>query len=75
LPCLVELYNLFIINGVKVIPAEGIIIYDLLTPLALAHWIQGDGFLRDKGVGLATDSYSIVDVVRLINVLQQLDMN
>jgi len=34
LPCFTELYFLFYVNGIKVIPA---IIYELLTPIALAH--------------------------------------
>jgi cytochrome c oxidase subunit IV len=33
LTCLNELFSLFILNGVKVVPA---IIFDLLTPIALA---------------------------------------
>ena len=36
LPCFTELYNLFYINNVKVIPKN---IYDLLSPVALAQWI------------------------------------
>ena len=31
-----ELYNLFYINHIKIIPYN---IYDLLTPIALAQWI------------------------------------
>lgn len=34
MPCLTELHSLFYRNGVKVIPEN---IYDLLTPVALAH--------------------------------------
>ena len=44
MPCLTELYQIFYITGLsgnkKIIPDN---IYDLLTPRALAHWIQGDG--------------------------------
>lgn len=40
LPCFTELHSLFYKNKVKVIPDN---IYDLLTPVALAHWIMGDG--------------------------------
>ena len=43
--------------------------YDLLTPVALAHLIMGDGSVRDCGLILCTDSYKLVDVVRLMNVL------
>jgi hypothetical protein len=40
LPCLTEIHSLFYINKVKVIPEN---IYELLTPVALAHLIMGDG--------------------------------
>ena len=40
LPCFTELYSLFYPNGVKIVPHN---IYDLLTPVALAHMIMGDG--------------------------------
>ena len=41
LPCFTLLHTLFYENGVKVIPE---IIYDLLTPVALAHWIISEGY-------------------------------
>jgi len=66
LPCFIEIYNLFYVNGVKVVPNN---IYELLTPLAFAQWIQGDGGFKSKGIYLCTDSYTIQDVVRLMNVL------
>lgn len=65
--CFTEIYNLFYINRVKRIPEN---IYNILTPIALAHMIMGDG-LNDHGFGLilCTDSFPLQDVVRLINVL------
>ena len=66
-PCLNELYQSFYKNKIKIIPHN---IYDLLTPIALAHWIMGDGAKRNKGLVLCTDSFSISDVVRLSNVLR-----
>lgn len=66
LPCFTELYKLFYINNVKVIPKD---IYNLLTPVTLAHWIMGDGGFKSQGVYLCTDSYSIQDVILLMNVL------
>ena len=67
MPCITELYYLFYLNKVKIIPDN---IYDLLTPIALAHWIMEDGVsYKGKGLGLATDSYTIQDTVRLMNVL------
>jgi hypothetical protein len=58
--------NLFYLNGVKVIPSQ---IFDLLTPVALAHWICGDGTFSHGGLLLCTDSFTIPECPRLINVL------
>lgn len=66
MPCFTELYDIFYVNGVKVIPNN---IYELLTPVAFAHLILGDGEFKSKGIYLCTDSYAIQDVVRLMNVL------
>jgi hypothetical protein len=66
LPFLTELYCLFYVNGIKCIPDS---IYDLLTPIVLAHWIQGDGGQEGSGLTLCTDSFTIPDVLRLMNVL------
>lgn len=66
LPCFTELYSLFYMEGVKVIPED---IYNLLTPAALAHWIMGDGGARSTGLMLCTDSYPVKSVVLLMNVL------
>ena len=65
LSCLTELYHLFFVNGVKTIPKD---IYNMLTPEALAHMIMGDG-TNDHGVLLCTDSFTLQDVIRLMNVL------
>ena len=73
LPCLNELYLLFYKDKVKVIPN---IIYDLLTPVALAHLIMGDGAILNKGLVLCTDSYTLQEVVKLVNVLKiKYDLN
>lgn len=66
LPCFTELYSIFYVNGVKVIPYN---IYDLLTPAALAHWISGDGSVRSHGLVICTDSYDLSSVIKLMNVL------
>ena len=66
LPCFNELHSLFYPFGVKVIPDN---IYELLTPVSLAHIIMGDGVAKSHGLIICTDSYSIKDVVKLINVL------
>jgi group I intron endonuclease len=66
LPCFTQLYNLFYVNGVKQVPVD---IYNLLTPVALAHWIMASGFVHCNGLILCCNSYSIKDVTLLINVL------
>nr|QBM31568.1 hypothetical protein [Arthrobotrys musiformis] len=66
LPCLVEIYDLFYLNKKKIILAN---IYYLLTPVALAHMIMGDGSARTSGLRISTDSFSVKEVVLLINVL------
>ena len=66
MPCLTELHTLFYPNGVKIIPHN---IYELLTPVALAHLIMGDGSVQRHGLIICTNSYSIEDVVLLMNVL------
>lgn len=68
LPIFTELRYLFYVDGIKIIP-DFEIIYNLLTPEALAHWIAGDGTRHYKSIILCTDSYSISDVVKLMNVL------
>jgi hypothetical protein len=83
LPCLTKLHFLFYLNGVKVIPHN---IYELLSPVALAHMIMGDGSAQppspaspspaylqgragEDGLVICTDSFSVPEVVRLMNVL------
>jgi hypothetical protein len=41
----------------------------MLTPVALAHIIMGDGSVQRYGLIICTDCYSIEDTIRLINVL------
>jgi hypothetical protein len=41
----------------------------MLDPIALSHWIMGDVSVHSHGLILCTDSYSVQDVVRLMNVL------
>jgi NADH-ubiquinone oxidoreductase chain 4 len=65
-PCFTQLYTIFYVDGVKIIPED---IFNLLTPIALAHWIMNDGCWERSGVILCTDSFSIQEMVRLISVL------
>lgn len=79
--CLTDLYELFYIpitlpdgkiSYKKIVPLD---IYNLLTPMALAYWIMGDGYGNAwKGLYLCTDSCACFagqnyDIVRLMNVL------
>ena len=66
LPALVEFFVCFYPNGKKVVPEN---IYHLLTPVSLAHLIMGDGTAVSGGLRICTDSFTVQDVVRLINVL------
>ena len=45
LPCFTELYSIFYVDKVKVVPED---IYNLLTPVALAHLIMGMEKLKVK---------------------------
>jgi hypothetical protein len=53
-PCFTELHSLFYPAGVKRIPEN---IYELLTPIALAHVIMGDGLNELKQIVLGMNSY------------------
>jgi hypothetical protein len=64
--CFTELQPIFYINKVKAIPVD---IYNLLTPVALSHLVMVDGSVSRHGLILCTNSYTIQDVVRLMNVL------
>src|SRR5258708_33292389 len=69
--CLVyfnELYDLFYILSKKMVPIN--ILY-LLTPLSLAYWIADDGSWNKVGkyVNLCTDSFTLEEILQLIEVL------
>jgi hypothetical protein len=66
LPCLHNLRLLFYPEGKKIIPSYT---YEFITPISLAYWIMGDGKMAKSGIYLCTDSYSIPEVVQLINIL------
>lgn len=63
-----EIYNLFYGKNlnIKTITPE---LFNYIDYIAIAHWIMGDGAKRNKGIILCTDSFSIKEVVLLINIL------
>lgn len=65
-PCFTELHDMFYANKKKIIPKN---LYHLLTYQVLAHWIMGDGTKTYNGITLQTQSYTIEQVVFIINVL------
>lgn len=66
LPCFTILRTLWYPEGKKIVPEN---IYDSLTPIALAEWINGDGTTNGYGLTLCTESFNVQDLVRLLNVL------
>jgi hypothetical protein len=69
LPFLTEVYLLFYgADGTKALP-DAQILYNLLSPIALAIWIGGDGTWLKSGTILCTDSFTVQDTVKLMNIL------
>jgi hypothetical protein len=65
LNCITELYELFYLEGKKIVPKN---LYELLTWEALAHLICGDG-TYSSGITLQTQCFTIEELVLIINVL------
>jgi len=77
LACLMEIFHLFYVfnNGLwlKTIKPE---LFFYLDYIALAYWIMGDGSVRNKGIILCTDSFTLQEVVLLANILRiKFDIN
>ena len=70
LPCLMEIFNLFYVKEkgktIKTIKPD---LFFYLDYIALAHWIQGDGSSRNKGVSLITNGFTLKEVILLRNIL------
>ena len=45
-------------------------LFHYLDYVTLAHWIMGDGAKLGKGIILCTDSFSLTEVVLLMNILK-----
>jgi TRAP-type mannitol/chloroaromatic compound transport system permease small subunit len=67
LNCFNKYYTLFYFNNKKTIKPE---LFNYIDYISLAHWIQGDGSKSRKGLILCTDSYSIKEVIILMNILK-----
>ena len=65
LPCFSILRRLFYSNRVKTLPSN---IYDLINYETLAHIIMCDGSFKDKGLTLNLQSFSLNELVTLINI-------
>lgn len=67
LTCFTELFHSFYEGGKKCVPFD---IYNMLTIQGLSHWICGDGsYVKRGGIYLQTQRFTVIEVVRLINVL------
>jgi hypothetical protein len=66
LPCFHSLYNLFYVNGTKIVPR---IIGDIITDVSLAYWSMDDGSKAGSGFYLNTpprERRTRADLVRLV---------
>ena len=61
LPCFLEIYQMFYLNVVKIVPSDQDL-FTYLTPIAIAHWVCCDGYWGGSGVVLCTDSFSLLSV-------------
>jgi hypothetical protein len=68
LPCFNELYELFYLNGKKIIPMN---IADLLTAVSLAYWKMDDGSFTGSGLKLHTNAFSLEELNLLIEALEK----
>ncbi len=70
LPAISNLHQLWYkaVDGkyIKILPLN---LEELLTPVALAHWIMGDGYFTDGCLKICTDNFTEEEVLRLINIL------
>lgn len=70
LSCLNELYNLFYDENklnIKIIKQD---LFHYMNYVTLAYWIMGDGSKSKNGLILCTDSFSLKEVILLMNILK-----
>jgi len=67
-PFFTILHSLFYKNKIKTLPATEIL-FQLITPVSLAHMIMCDGARRNESVIICTDNLTINEVVKLMNIL------
>lgn len=63
LPCFNEIYELFYLEGKKIIPNNRA---DFLTPLSLAYWIMDDGSFTGSGLKLHKNAFCMEELNLLI---------
>jgi hypothetical protein len=68
LPCFIELYESFYLEGKKIIPNN---IADLLTEVSLAYWITDDGSFTGSGLKLHTNAFSLEELNLLVEALDK----
>jgi hypothetical protein len=67
LNCFNKFYTLLYFNNKKTIKPE---LFHHINYISLAHWIMGDGSKSKKGIILCTDSYSLKEIIILMNILK-----
>lgn len=68
-PFFTNLHSLFYKNNIKTLPAPEIL-FNLITPLTLAHMIMCDGARRNESILICTDNFTIYEVVQIMNILR-----
>ena len=69
-----EIYNLFYQSqqsfgkNTKNIKCVKLELFEYLDYIALAHIMMGDGAIKNKGITLCTDNFTLQEVVMLINI-------
>jgi len=69
LPCFNSLRSVWYVDNIKIVPSN---IKELLTPIALAHWIMGDGSKHNEGLHLSVYAFSTSEVELLVYALTQI---